>query len=92
MFESYIRGVFYYNYSSCHQLHTVALSFLLIKSLSVFCKIIFRYYAYLKVILMLNQFITPSAANLLIVKLRKDAKYVIIKIQSASAQAQISPK
>ena len=28
MFESYIRGVFYYNYSSCHQLHTVALSFL----------------------------------------------------------------
>ena len=30
MFESYIRGVFYYNYSSCHQLHTVALSFLLI--------------------------------------------------------------
>ena len=28
MFESYIRGVFYYNYLSCHQLHTVALSFL----------------------------------------------------------------
>ena len=28
MFESYIRGVFYYNYSNCHQLHTVALSFL----------------------------------------------------------------
>ena len=28
MFESYIRGVFYYNYSSCHQPHTVALSFL----------------------------------------------------------------
>ena len=28
MFESYIRGVFYDNYSSCHQLHTVALSFL----------------------------------------------------------------
>ena len=28
MFESYIRGVFYYNYSNYHQLHTVALSFL----------------------------------------------------------------
>ena len=28
MFESYIRGVFYYNYLNYHQPHTVALSFL----------------------------------------------------------------